>query len=275
MGLFFGRKKKKEIDDLEIKEESETCKELEDIDAILLKFNILTRNRGTFNDHKEKYMEFLNQLEDKLHDMKVHNDRLTKIAQKLEDDLVSLRKKAQDENLLKMTKREKEVLQFGKNLTRHIDQTAKIVKDFKTRDFKKDEEYAEEYASLSRNIYGLKKLLEELFDLERNVGKLTREFLADAETADDSKKGKKENHEPDEEEQTEDSEEEPKEEKKEEDSEEETPEEKPEGDADESSGEDNEESSEEEKPQGDSEEQSDEEPAEENAEESAEEEKKE
>jgi len=180
MGFIFG-KKKKEIDKLESREESETCIELEDVDAILMKFNILTRTLATFNEHKEKYIEFLNQLESKLHDMKVHNDKLTKTAQKLEDDLVALRSKAQDETLLKLTKREKEVLEFGRNLTRHIDQTAKIAQDFKTRDFRDDNEYKDQYARLSRNICGLKQLLEELFTLEKNVSKLTVEFLGNTE----------------------------------------------------------------------------------------------
>jgi hypothetical protein len=177
MGFIFGKKKKKEIGSLESSEESETRKEIEDIDSILLKFNILTRNLSTFREHKERYTEFLEQLEAQLHDMKVHNERLTETAQKLEDDLVALRKKAEDESLLKLTQREKEVLEFGKNLERHIDQTAAIVREFKTGRIESDEEYKDLYARLSRNIYGLKKLLEELFELERNVTKLTDEFL--------------------------------------------------------------------------------------------------
>ncbi len=177
MGFIFGKKKKKEIDSLESSEESETRKELEDIDSILLKFNILTRNLSTFKEHRDRYMVFLGQLEDQLHDMKEHNERLTATAQKLEDDLMALRKKADDESLLKLTKREKEVLEFGKNLKRHINQTAAVVSEFKSKDIDSDETYKDMYAKLSRNIYGLKKLLEELFELERNVTKLTSEFL--------------------------------------------------------------------------------------------------
>ncbi len=175
--------KVREVQVLGLQVEQVEQKEIQLVNQAMSEFS-KARNQmlGSTNSGLKDAMRVLNQVQSLLLNARVFNQKVKKLAKRLEDDLVDLRDGTRDNRAGVLSTDELEILTFGQQVDANIDALVAKIKELESllsaRDPYSLEKVRNEEKLIGLGLQGLYTKLVNLYELEKKVEELTAAWVA-------------------------------------------------------------------------------------------------
>ena len=147
--------------------------------------------RYQFTKHEHNFRLYINNVQIELLRLKGSQVQVKQLASKIVDDLLKITKYSKNNVFISLDENGIRVITFAHDLDTHIDQTVSLLDQLIKHDFNgiKNQGYFEphdkqlstqirnEMVAIKRSLVGIQTMLTQLFELEKEVEKLTTKYL--------------------------------------------------------------------------------------------------